>query len=143
MKKIILSAVCVMCFGIGAIANDGKKSEEQKTPMINDLIKIQIPNTFLKSGQLDVTDEQRTKIMQLVRPLMHDVYQAKMNEAYGLERRVQKAIMQGKSKEDVKDMLDTIAKLKREAMDIKLEVIGHFKSVLNQEQWDTFVKLAK
>ncbi|MDY0321184.1 MAG: hypothetical protein RBR23_05560 [Arcobacteraceae bacterium] len=143
MKKSVLSAVCVMCLGIGAMAHDGKISGEEKTPMINDLIKIQIPNTFLKSGQLDVTDEQRTKIMQLVRPLMHDIYQAKMNEAYGLERRVQKAVMQGKPKEEVKDMLDKISQIKREALDVKLEVIGHFKSVLTPEQWETFVKLAK
>ena len=109
MKKLVLSAICAMCLGIGAMAHD-----EDKTPMINDLIQIQIPNTFLRSGQLDVTDEQRTKIMQLVRPLMHDVYQPKMNEAYGLERRVQKAVMQGKSKEEVKDMLDKISQIKRE-----------------------------
>lgn len=138
MKKLVLSAICAMCLGIGAMAHD-----EDKTPMINDLIQIQIPNTFLRSGQLDVTDEQRTKIMQLVRPLMHDVYQPKMNEAYGLERRVQKAVMQGKSKEEVKDMLDKIAQIKREALDVKLEVIGHFKSVLTLEQWETFVQLAK
>ncbi len=143
MKKIILSAVCVMCLGIGAMANDGKKSGEAKTPMINDLIKIQIPNVYLKSGQLEVTPEQRVQIQELVRPLMHDIYQAKMNEAYGLEKRVQRAIMQGKSKEDVKDMLDTIAKLKREAMDTKLEVINHFHKVLTPQQWETFVKLAK
>ncbi|MDY0364567.1 MAG: hypothetical protein GX118_07885 [Arcobacter butzleri] len=143
MKKLLLSTICVVCFGLSANAKETAVLVEQKTPKIYDLIKIQIPNTYLKSGELNVTDEQRAKIMKLVKPLMHDVYQAKMNEAYGLEKRVQRDILQGKSKEDVKDMLDKIAQIKREAIDVKLEVIAHFKSVLNDEQWNTFLKLSK
>jgi hypothetical protein len=97
MKKLLLSTICVVCFGLSANAKETAVLVEQKTPKIYDLIKIQIPNTYLKSGELNVTDEQRAKIMKLVKPLMHDVYQAKMNEAYGLEKRVQRDILQGKA----------------------------------------------
>ena len=73
---------------------------------------------------------------------MHESYQSKINEAFGLEKRVQKLLHQGKSKEEVKAYLDQIAAIKREAIDIKIDAYKVFQAILTPEQWQKYLELS-
>lgn len=133
MKKIL---VCVLFLGISAFG-------EVKSFVINDLILLEMPGKMIKSGALDMKSEQMIRLSKEVQPLMHESYQSKINEAFGLEKRVQKLLRQGKSKEDVKAYLDQIAAIKREAIDIKIDAYKVFQAILTPEQWQTYVELSQ
>lgn len=132
MKKIL---VCVLVLGISAFG-------EVKSFVINDLILLEMPGKMIKSGALDLSSEQMIRISKEVQPLMHESYQSKINEAFGLEKRVQKLLHQGKSKEDVKAYLDQIAAIKREAIDIKIDAYKAFQAILTPEQWQKYLELS-
>lgn len=135
MKKYLLA---ILFLGIGLNAQ-----EKNDNLIMNDLIVLTMPGQMVKSGQIDVSSEQMERIMKEVQPLMHVKYQAKTNEAFGLEKHVQKLLRQGKSKEDVKPYLDQIAAIKREAIDIKIDAYRVFQAILTPEQWQKFVELSK
>ncbi len=132
MKKIL---VCVLFLGISAFG-------EVKSFVINDLILLEMPGKIVKSGALDMKSEQMIRLSKEVQPLMHESYQSKINEAFGLEKRVQKLLYQGKSKEEVKAYLDQIAAIKREAIDIKIDAYKAFQAILTPEQWQKYLELS-
>lgn len=132
MKKIL---VCVLVLGISAFG-------EVKSFVINDLIFLEMPGKIVKSGALDMKSEQMIRLSKEVQPLMHESYQSKINEAFGLEKRVQKLLYQGKSKEEVKAYLDQIAAIKREAIDIKIDAYKAFQAILTPEQWQKYLELS-
>ena len=133
MKKIFLSVLFLALSAFG----------EVKSFVINDLILLEMPGKMIKSGALDLNSEQMIRISKEVQPLMHESYQSKINEAFGLEKRVQKLLLQGKSKEDVKVYLDQIATIKREAIDIKIDAYKAFQAILTPEQWQKYVELSR
>ena len=132
MKKIFLS---VLFLGISAFG-------EVKSFVINDLILLEMPGKIVKSGALDMKSEQMIRLSKEVQPLMHESYQSKINEAFGLEKRVQKLLYQGKSKEELKAYLDQIAAIKREAIDIKIDAYKAFQAILTPEQWQKYLELS-
>jgi len=134
MKKYLL-AILFLWVGLNA-------QEKNDNLIINDLIVLTMPGQMIKSGQIEVSSEQMVRIMEEVQPLMHVNYQAKTNEAFGLEKHVQKLLRQGKSKEDVKAYLDQIAVIKREAIDIKIDAYKAFQAILTPEQWQKYVELS-
>ncbi|MDY0265311.1 MAG: hypothetical protein RBR12_09045 [Sulfurospirillum cavolei] len=133
MKKIFLSVLFLALSAFG----------EVKSFVINDLILLEMPGKMIKSGALDLNSEQMIRISKEVQPLMHESYQSKINEAFGLEKRVQKLLLQGKSKEDVKVYLDQIAVIKREAIDIKIDAYKAFQAILTPDQWQKYVELSQ
>lgn len=135
MKKI---ALCAFILGVSLWAN-----EKNTSFIINDLIVLDMPGKIVKSGALDLSGDQVIRISKEVQPLMHETYQAKINEAFGLEKRVQKLLGQGKSKEEVKTYLDQIAKIKREAIDIKIDAYKGFQTILTPEQWKKYLELRR
>lgn len=132
MKKIFLSVLFLALSAFG----------EVKSFVINDLILLEMPGKIVKSGALDMKSEQMIRLSKEVQPLMHESYQSKINEAFGLEKRVQKLLYQGKSKEEVKAYLDQIAAIKREAIDIKIDAYKAFQAILTPEQWQKYLELS-
>ena len=115
---------------------------EAKSFVVNDLIVLDMPGKIVKSGALELSGDQIIRISKEVQPLMHETYQAKINEAFGLEKRVQKLLRQGKSKEEVKAYLDQIAQIKRQAIDIKIDAYQGFQTILTPEQWAKYLELS-
>ncbi|NLU33813.1 MAG: hypothetical protein GXX07_02485 [Wolinella succinogenes] len=142
MRGVIL-ALC-MSAGLLAAPAQGEVKEEKKSSLsVSDLVKVDMPNKYVRTGALDLSGEQVAKIMERVRPLMHEHYQVKMQEAFLLEKRIGRLIDQKREKEEIKKLMDEVAVLKREAMDVKLEVIGIFQEVLTPEQWQKVLELNK
>jgi len=134
MKKSMVVMAC-LCLSLMA---QGKNENF----VIHDLITLEMPGGAIKSGALELNGDQMIRISKEVRPIMHERYQAKMNEAFGLEKRVQKMLKQGKSKEEVKSYLDQISAIKREAMDIKIDAYKTFQAILTPEQWQKYLALS-
>lgn len=133
MKKILLAIICLYV----SLMAEGKNENF----VIHDLITLEMPRGAIKSGALELNGDQMIRISKEVRPIMHESYQAKMNEAFGLEKRVQKMLKQGKSKEELKAYLDQISAIKREAMDIKIDAYKTFQAILTPEQWQKYLTL--
>ncbi|ACZ12576.1 hypothetical protein [Sulfurospirillum deleyianum] len=133
MKKSMVVMAC-LCLSLMA---QGKNENF----VIHDLVTLEMPGGAIKSGALELNGDQMIRISKEVRPIMHERYQAKMNEAFGLEKRVQKLLKQGKSKEELKTYLDQISTIKREAMDIKIDAYKTFQAILTPEQWQKYLAL--
>ncbi len=134
MKKSMVVMAC-LCLSLMA---QGKNENF----VIHDLVTLEMPGGAIKSGALELNGDQMIRISKEVRPIMHERYQAKMNEAFGLEKRVQKMLKQGKPKEEVKAYLDQISAIKREAMDIKIDAYKTFQAILTPEQWQKYLALS-
>lgn len=134
MKKVIIA---------GLLLWSGLLAEEKNSKfIIHDLMVLEMPGKIVKSGALDMNSDQMVRLSQEVQPLMHEKYQIKINEVFGLEKRAQKLLKEGKSKEELKGILDQISKLKREAMDIKIDAYNAFKAILTKEQWQKYLELS-
>lgn len=130
----------------GALAHTPASAEEQASKprvSISDVVAIPMPNRYIRSGELEPSKEQMQAIKQRVRPLMHEHYQVKIQEAFLLEKKIQKMINQKKSRAEIEKLVDEAVALKREALSIKLQVIEIFQEILTPEQWQKVVELNK
>ena len=74
MKKILLAIICLYV----SLMAEGKNENF----VIHDLITLEMPGGAIKSGALELNGDQMIRISKEVRPIMHESYQAKMNEAW-------------------------------------------------------------
>lgn len=108
---------------------------------IDELVILPHPGPFIKKGQIKINKEQKVRFVKEVKAVYPPVFQGKMREAFKLEKKVQRLVAKGKTKEDVKDLLDQIAKLKREAMDGRIDALNHIQKILGEEDWKKVNKL--
>lgn len=141
MKKIGFFLLALF-LSVSVFAEEKSKASNSNF-MIYDLILLEMPGKIVKSGALDLSSEQMILISKEVQPLMHEVYQSKINEVFGLEKRAQKLLLQGKGKEELKGLLDEIAHMKREAIDIKIDAYNMFQRILTKEQWQKYLEIKK
>ena len=92
-------------------------------------------------GKITLSKKQKEKIDQEIRGSFALVFQSKLSKAAMLEKVVQKAVREGKKKEKIKEILDEIAVLKREAIDSRIDALNHMKIILSEEQWYKMDKL--
>lgn len=117
---------------------NNKKSNKFK---IDELVILPHPGKFIKKGKIKASKEQKQRIEKEIKANYPKIFQAKMREAFKLEKKVQRAVSKGKTKSDLKDILDQIAKLKREAMDSRIDALNHIQKILDQKQWKKVNKL--
>ena len=136
MKKVA-SLLCALSLLLVAA------EEAPKTPLLDDLVRLHVPMPLIKKGKIEATPEQFAQIVAIARPLMHEQYNPKMNEIFGLERRAQRLILQGKTKEEVRPLLTQIAALKLEALEIKIDILNAVQGILTPEQWEQYKPLSR
>lgn len=109
---------------------------------VDELIILPHPGRFIKKGQVKVSKEQKMRIKKEVKAVFPPIFQDKIREAFQLEKQVRRAVAKGKTKAELKPVLDKIAKLKREAMDSRIDALNKFKEIVNDEQWKKIQKLS-
>lgn len=109
---------------------------------INNLVILPAPGKLIKTGKVNATMEQKQRISKEVKAVYAPVFQDHMREAFKLEKKVQRGIAKGKTKEDLKELLDEIAKLKRAATDGKIDALNQFKKIVTNDQWKKINKLS-
>lgn len=119
-------------------SKNAKKSNKFK---IDELVILPHPGKFIKQGKIKVSKEQNEKMTTEVKAVYAPIFQGKIREAFDLEKKVQRAVVKGKTKTDLKEMLDKIVKLKREAMDSRIDALNHIQKILTKEQWQKANKL--
>jgi vancomycin resistance protein YoaR len=85
---------------------------------------------------VQITDEMRQKIANEVQSSYTVVFHEKLNEAFTLEKKLQRGVTQGKTKEELKELIDEIAKLKREALDARIDALNTVRAILPEETWN-------
>lgn len=137
MKKIILMVtVLLLCSNL--YAAEKKKSNKFR---IDELVLLPHPGKFIKTGKIEATKEQKQRIAKEVKAVHAPLFQAKMREAFQLQKKVQRGVAKGKTKEELKDLLDQISKLKREAIDSRIDALNAFQDIVTPEQWKMINKI--
>lgn len=108
---------------------------------IDELVILPHPGKFIKTGKIQVRKEQKQKIKKEIKAVYAPIFQGKIREAFKLEKKVQRAVAKGKTKKDLKETLDKISLLKREAIDSRIDALNQIKKVLTKEQWKKVNKL--
>jgi len=128
MKTVQAIAIAVF-LTLGAQAN-----QKDERFIVHDILPLQMPGKLVKSGALKLDANQRATMATKVRPLMHEQYNPMMQKAYLLQRKIARAIEQGKSNESIEATVNELAQLKKEAMHIKIKAYTTFIAMLSDTQ---------
>jgi hypothetical protein len=108
---------------------------------VDELVLLPHPGKFFKKGMVDITKEQMQRIAKEVKAVYAPKFQGKLREALKLEKKLRKKVESGVAAKDVKKLIDEIARLKRESIDIRVDALNHIRSIVTQEQWKKINKL--
>jgi len=135
----MLKTIMLLGFIVGLSTN--LIADETNKFKIDELILLPHPGKLIKLGKLNITEEQKVRFVKEVKSIYPPIFQEKMRKAFSLEKKVQKAVIAGKTKDDLKDLLNQIAQLKREAIDGRIEALNHLKEIFTKEQWEQLNKI--
>ncbi len=110
------------------------KSKNKKF-MIRELVILPHPGKLIKMGKVIVDKKTKQTIKKDVKKVYAPIFQGLMREAFDLEKQVQRMVTKGKTKDDLKNILDKISKLKREAIDSRIDALNHMQKLMTKEQW--------
>ncbi len=136
MLKTIISISLIIGLSSNIIAKEINKFQ------IDELVLLPHPGKLIKSGKLELTQEQKMRFVKEIKSVYPAIFQAKMREAFSLEKKVQKAVINGKTEKELNDLLNQIAELKREAMDGRIAALNHIQKILTEKQWEKLNKLS-
>ena len=108
---------------------------------VNELVILPHPGKFIKKGMVDISKEQNERITKEVKAVYAPKFQGKLREALKLEKKLRKKVERGTTAKEVKALIDEIAKLKRESLDIRIDALNHMRSIMTEEQWKKVNKL--
>lgn len=131
MKKYLLIIGVLFAFVLSGFANE--KSNKFR---IAELVLLPHPGKFIKQGKIKVTKEQKQKIAKEVKAVYAPIFQDKIRAAFKVEKQVRRLVEAGKTKEELQPYLDQIMKLKREAMDSRIDALNKIKNILSEKEWE-------
>ncbi|MGM0623800.1 MAG: hypothetical protein ACQESH_07230 [Campylobacterota bacterium] len=134
IKIVTLSAIL-------ALTLQAKQKDDRF--VVHDIVPVQMPGKFLKSGELPLSANQMQQLQEDVRPLMHEQYNVMMQEAFLVQRKIARGIENGKDAQQLQPLLDQLTKIKREAIDIKITAYNNFLNLLNDEQKKLYKQLKR
>lgn len=144
LKKIVkYTSLATAAFLItGCMGNTQPKMTKQKSNKfkIDEIVILPHPGKFIKKGNIKLTNEQYEELSKLKTTVVPK-FQEKMREAFVLQKKIQRAVLKGKTKKQLKPMLDEITKLKREAIDHRIDALNGIKDFMSEEQWKKVNKL--
>jgi|GEM_PF-968171 len=142
MKKIVLATLLVVGVGLFGADIEAQKVEKNSQNNVQDLVNIPFPGgKMFKSGKINLSDEQKTKLDTEILPIMHEKYPLKIQEVFKLKKEIERSIKKETLvvDETLKEKLNTMAKLNAEATTYKLEALLKIKAILTSEQWQIWV----
>ncbi|MBN2769010.1 MAG: hypothetical protein JXQ68_07885 [Campylobacterales bacterium] len=135
MKRV---ALIIMVLTLGLFAQT-----KNNNLIIHDLLQVEMPGKLVKSGKFELSVDQKQQLMQKVKPIMHEKYNVKMQEAYVLEKKIQRAIKKGKSIQEIESDVAKLAEIKKEATLLKITARNNLYNILNDKQrviWEEYEK---
>lgn len=137
MKKNIAIIGFVLTFALSGFANESSNKFR-----IDELVLLPHPGKFIKQGKIKITKEQNERLTKEVKAVYVPIFQKKIREAFQIEKKVQRMVAQGKTKEELRVFLDEIMRLKREAMDSRIDALNQIKKIFTEKEWKEVNKLA-
>lgn len=122
-----------------------KQSKKQDKFRIDELAILPHPGKIVKmhNDKIGISKEQKNCIEKEIKAVYPVIFQTKIREAFKLEQKLKRMVAKGKTKGELKGLLDQIVKLKRDAMDSRIDALNHFKKIVSQEQWKKIIKMSK
>lgn len=140
-KILTMFAFIGMIAAIMAVAQNGEEAQKSNKFKIDELAFLPHPGKLIKGGKVVITEAQKKRFVKEIKSVYPPLFQEKMREAFKLERQLRKAVQQGKTKKELSVLLDSIAKLKREAMDGRIDALNHLQKIMDEEQWNAVFQL--
>ncbi len=133
MQRIAGIVFLAFVFALQAEAASGKSNKFR----IDELVFLPHPGKLVKlhNDKLQLNTEQKMRIKKEIKAVYVPLFQSKMREAFTLEKKVQRMVAKGHGKAELKELLDAIATLKREAMDSRIDALNRFKKIVTPKQW--------
>jgi len=131
MKNIIYLILVTFIVSTFSQASQEKSNKFR----IDELAFLVHPMKPIKQGKVQITDEMRQRIANEVQAVHVVVFHEKMNGAFVLEKKLRREVTEGKTKEDLSGLIDEIAKLKREALDARIDALNAIKKILPEDIW--------
>lgn len=138
-RKIFFTLLLTSCLLFGNTTQEQTSSK----PLVNDLLILPFDGgKLIKSGEIDVDAIQMEKMMQEVKPIMHDKYSLLLQKIFKLEKDIQRSIIKKATKydDDLQQQVVELSKMKLEAAAYKIEALLKLKAILTPEQWQQWVK---
>lgn len=110
--------------------------------IVNELVNLPHPGKLIQMGKLEISKEQKKRIQMEIKSHYVVMFQEKITDALILEKRVQGLIAKGEKKHKLKEFLDEIGTLKREAIDLRIDALYKLQEILTKEQWKKANQLA-
>ncbi|PID48065.1 MAG: hypothetical protein CR967_01660 [Proteobacteria bacterium] len=139
MKKLLVIFLGLLVSSSFLNAQGGSKF------LIHELVLLPHPGKVLKqhAKEIGVTKQEMQRIKKEVKAVYPPIFQGKTREAFKLEKKLKRMVLKGKTKADVKDLLDKIAKLKREAIDSRIDALNKFREIVGEEKWKKIINFKK
>ena len=143
MKRVSILVISLIL--AVTLSAKGNKTNISSQFQINELIILPHIGKIIKmhGGEIEVTATQMQRLSKEVKQVFPPKFQALIREAFPIEKRVQRKVLKGATPEELKEDLDKIANLKREAISIKIEAFNAFKNIFTPTQWKKIVSLSK
>lgn len=136
MKKLILILV-VLALALNLNAQDSNKFR------IEELVILPHPGKIIKMNaeEIGVTKEEKLRIEKEVKAIFAPIFQEKIRAAFEIEQKVKREVAKGATKEDLKADLDKISRLKREAINSRIDALNTTKNILGDKKWNKLLNI--
>lgn len=130
MKKIITATLLSVVTTSLLVASEGSNKKLALVTSLPHPMK-----TIMSNMDLLEIDEKQTEALTKVLEKAPEIMHAMFDKARELEIEIQKAVIkEGKTKEDLKEQLDALEKLKREITDTQIDTLNELHTILNKKQ---------
>jgi len=138
--KLITLILASGALAINLYANEPK---QRSSFVVNDIVKLEMPGKLLKSGKLHLNKEQQKIMGTQIRPIMHEQYNPMMQQAFLLERRIKRGLLQGRNASEMKEWIDELTQIKKDALNLKITALSKFIGMLDDEQKKVYAELTR
>jgi len=140
LKRVLVIVLVLSVFG-AAFAEQPSGKAKGKKFRVDELMILPHPGKLIKKGKISVTKEQQMRINKEVKAVYPPIFQEKIREAFRLEKQIQRGVAKGRTKAELKGLLDEVARLKREAMDSRIDALNKFREIVGAEKWKEINRL--
>jgi len=133
----------ILASGALALSLYADNPKQRSSFVVNDIVKLELPGKLLKSGKLHLDKKQHEIMDTQIRPIIHEQYNPMMQQAFLLERRIQRGLLQGRSASEMKEWIDELTQMKKDALNLKITALSKFVGMLDEEQKKVYAELTR
>ncbi|WPL17071.1 hypothetical protein Thiowin_02057 [Thiorhodovibrio winogradskyi] len=138
--SLFLTPLLILTAGASVAESESSPRQESSRPsfLVSELVSLPHPMRVIHKdpAAFGITSEQMDRLHREVRAVYPPQLHPRVQAAWQLEKAIYQAVIErGESPSDVVDRLAELTRLKREATDIRIQALNHFRAILEPEQY--------